>query len=223
MNKLNLLLIKRNGCPFRNKWAIPGGFLDLTKNETIEQAATRELLEETNIKGYLEQFGVFSEPDRDPRTRVISNGFVALVPAEQLLQNMRAGDDAKEVELFELNLLTPNKPEFSCLQNAYGFTVQKEDLAFDHSEIIKKGIEFLQQKIVYGNNKFIFFNFLNKESFTISDLQKIYEAIKGEKVRTSNFRRDFIKKYIKEGLAEETGELLQQYQRPAKLYRLRGI
>lgn len=220
-NRLNLLLIKRKACPFKNKWAIPGGFLDLAKNETIEQAADRELFEETNIKGYLEQFGVFSEPDRDPRTRVISNGFVALVPSKQLIENMRAGDDAKEVELFEI-VLDNSKTDFSHLQNIYGFKINREDLAFDHAEIIKKALNFLQQKLLYGNSKFIFFSFLNKDSFIISDLQRVYEAIKGEKLITSNFRRDFIKRYVKEGLAEETGEL-RKHQRPAKLYRLRGI
>jgi len=213
--KLNLMLIKRGGRPFKNQWAIPGGFLDVTKKETIEQTAKRELKEETNIEGFLEKFDVFSEPERDPRMRVLSIAFIALLPYETLLANMKAGDDAKEVELFELgDKLVP-------LLDRRNSEIDYSDLAFDHEQIIKRGLAYLKKSLKY-DNALIFFNLLNKDGFTISDLLKVHEAIRGEVIPPANFRRDFKNKYIKTGLAEETGELLQQYQRPAKLYRMRG-
>lgn len=111
-NGYEILLIKRKFDPFANKWALPGGFVDM--NETIEVAASRELFEETNLSGIqLEQFHVFSELDRDPRGRTISVIFIGFLTDQQ---EVIAKDDAKEVCWYNLNEL----PE----------------LAFDHGEVI---------------------------------------------------------------------------------------
>lgn len=117
--KLHVMLIKRKNPPFKDKWAIPGGFVEI--KETVEEAAKRELKEETNIEANLFNFGVFSDVDRDPRTRVISIAYCCLVDYDELSKNMEARDDAKEVKLFDFEKL----PE----------------LAFDHEKILEKAIE----------------------------------------------------------------------------------
>ena len=116
-----LLLIERKHDPFAGRWALPGGFLD--ENETLEEAASRELLEETGLRvsdDNLCQLKAYSTVDRDPRTRVISVVFVANVPAKAELQ---AGDDAADAKWFRVDEL----PE----------------LAFDHEQIVNDGLSFL--------------------------------------------------------------------------------
>lgn len=221
-NKLKLMLIKRKKPPFRNKWAIPGGFLNM--DETTHQAALRELKEETNIKGgYLEQFDVFSEVKRDPRTRVISIGYIALLPYNQLIENMKAGDDAKEIDLFDISLVKENCPIWSKLKPSlflHNDINNPYDLAFDHGEIIRKGIYYLQQKLLYGNDSFVFFHLLDKNGFTIFDLQKVHEAILNKSLDRGNFRKNFIDKCVKTGRVIKTNEKSTKYQRPATLYKI---
>ena len=107
-----ILLIKRKNDPFAGAWALPGGFLD--ENETLEDAAARELMEETNATATsLKQFNAYSHPDRDPRTRVISVVFAADVKAGQ---SITAGDDAADAKWFDIDRLPT--------------------LAFDHDEIL---------------------------------------------------------------------------------------
>lgn len=117
----SVLLIKRVNEPFKDMWALPGGFMDM--NETLEQCALRELEEETGIKieeNYLEELGTFDKVDRDPRGRVISQVFYSTC-ADKEAHVLRAGDDAKEVKWFNIKEL----PE----------------LAFDHKEIIEMVLE----------------------------------------------------------------------------------
>lgn len=100
-NKLGLVLIQRGGYPFKGYWAFPGGFIDI--NESIEDAAKRELKEETGLDGlFMEQFGTYGDVDRDPRMRVISIAHLALVP-KAALRNLMAGDDAKKADIFEVD------------------------------------------------------------------------------------------------------------------------
>ena len=114
-----VLLIKRSQEPFAGKYALPGGFVDI--NETLEEAAIRELMEETGLKNIrLVQIHTFSNPDRDPRERVISTAYSAVINDEYQYQ-LRAGSDAAEVEWIELS----NLPH----------------LAFDHNEIIQVAID----------------------------------------------------------------------------------
>lgn len=99
--KLSVLLIKRSDHPFIGRWALPGGFVNI--DEALHDAAARELLEETGVAGAeLFQFGAFGAPDRDPRTRVISVGFLAVLPFERL--KIAAGDDAAEAALFGVGI-----------------------------------------------------------------------------------------------------------------------
>jgi ADP-ribose pyrophosphatase YjhB (NUDIX family) len=117
-----ILLIKRRKPPFKDHWAIPGGFLDLTLNETLEEAARRELHEETSLEGFpVEQFKTYGHPNRDPRTRVVSVVYFAVIPWSEVQGKVEAKDDAKEAEWFNFNDL----PE----------------LAFDHSTILKDLLE----------------------------------------------------------------------------------
>ena len=170
---LRVLLIKRKHPPYRGSWAIPGGFVDIDKNETLEEAAFRELREETNItKCYLEQLKTYGDPDRDPRTRVITVAHYALIPYEMLqAQNtIKAGDDAAETAWFSLHEIEKGLYE----------------LAFDHRKILTDALNRLKGKLWYSP---IAFGLL-PEKFTWNGLKKVYEAILGKKIDAHfNFRR----------------------------------
>ena len=159
---MNILLIERGIDPYKGSWALPGGFLNL--NETVEEGAKRELLEETNVKDvYLEQFHVFSTVDRDPRERVLTVAFFALVSKDDY--EVIAGDDAARARWHEWNHLPP--------------------LAFDHAEIIAMAREKLQEKLRISP---IAFKLLNRE-FKMDELQRIYEQIHEKKYDRRNFMR----------------------------------
>lgn len=116
-----ILLIKRKNEPYKNKWALPGGFMD--EHETLEKAAERELFEETNLKEVsLKQFKTYSDPTRDPRGRTITTVFWTIINKENI-QKTQPGDDASEAAWFSANNLPP--------------------LAFDHNNIISEFITFL--------------------------------------------------------------------------------
>lgn len=171
--KLKILLIERGLEPYKGMWALPGGFMKI--NETIEQTAHRELAEETGLQEiYLEQFKVFSTVDRDPRERVVTVAFIALVrPGDYKLL---AGDDASNALWFDERYLPP--------------------MAFDHADIILAARRHLAEII---RIRPIAFRLLNK-IFSMSELQRVYEAING----TSYDRRNFQRKAIQTGLIEPT-------------------
>lgn len=124
-NIWKVLLIKRAKEPYKGRWALPGGFVNI--DEDLEDAAKRELKEETNLEAKkLYQFYTFGEPNRDPRERVISVGYITILPADENPANIRASSDAKEVAWVPINEI-PYKP-----------------LAFDHSKIIQKAITYLK-------------------------------------------------------------------------------
>lgn len=185
---IKTLLIKRKSTPFRGKWALPGGFLK--KDEDIYNAALRELKEETGVKGvYLEQLYTFGEPKRDPRGRVVTIAYFALVPRN--LMKIKAADDAADARLFSM----ANLP----------------DLAFDHNKILNYALYRIRNKIQYTN---VIWSLLPKK-FTLTEIQKIYEIIWGKHIDKRNFR----KKLLSLGLlrsAKETRIGLRQ--RPAKLF-----
>lgn len=161
---LKLLMIRRGGHPYLGCWALPGGFVKPT--ETTEQAAKRELKEETGVdQGYLEQLYTFSQPGRDPRTWVISCSYLALVDSSRL--NVRAGDDAADAAWFdvglrrlggehaehwELCLSHGDIPLRAVLEKEEGqsFTqcriTENQGIAFDHARIIASGLERLQRE-----------------------------------------------------------------------------
>jgi len=187
---LQVLLIKRGHSPFEGMWAIPGGFVDIT--ESLEEAALRELEEETGIRDvYLEQLYTFGEPDRDPRGRTITVAYFALVPAYAVQPH--AGDDAAEARWWSVYDLP--------------------SLAFDHADILVYALQRLRYKLEYTAVGFE----LLPETFTLSELQAAYEVILGEELDKRNFRRKILGAEVIEDIDEyRTGE-----GRPAKLYRFR--
>jgi len=171
---LHLLLVERGIEPFKGHWALPGGFLKM--NETVEEGARRELAEETNVKEiYMEQFHVFSAVDRDPRERVVTVAFIALVRKSDY--RVIAGDDAARASWFPADELPV--------------------LAFDHNAIIRKGRERLQEIL---QTRPIAFRLLDK-LFSMSELQRLYEVIN----KTSYDRRNFAKKAMSTGLFKDRG------------------
>ena len=189
-NQLKLLLIKRGGTPFKGKWALPGGFVEL--DESLEEGARRELEEETGLSGvFLEQLYTFGQPGRDPRERVITVAYYALIPSDQV--SLCAATDAEAVGWFAMDEL----PE----------------LAFDHQTIVDMAHERLAAKLDYST---LAFQFMATE-FTLSDLQQVYEIILQESIDKRNFR----KWVLAMERIEETGEVKRDGpHRPAKLYRL---
>ena len=210
---LNILLIQRGGFPYKYFWAIPGGFLNVGK-ESIDDAAARELKEETNVDNvYLKQLYTFGDLDRDPRTTVVSVAYMALVPKQML--NIKAGDDAQDARLFKIKyevdgLLFINDKTQIC----------EKDLAFDHAKIIKMAIPRLRNRIDYEDDAF---NLLkNKEEFTISELKKIYETIKNEKINLPNFRKAFLRNYVDTGKVLDLNKTTTTKGRSARLYKYIG-
>ena len=170
---LHVLLVERGLDPFKGSWALPGGFLKM--DETVEQGALRELREETGVSDiFLEQFHAFSEVDRDPRERVITVAFYALVRKSDY--RVIGGDDAAQARWFPMEELPP--------------------LAFDHHEIISLARRYLQMKLRLEP---IAFKLLD-EKFSMSELQRLYELING----TTYDRRNFYKKMLSTGFLEET-------------------
>ena len=189
-NALKVLLVKRNLNPFKGMWAIPGGFVRM--HESLENAAKRELFEETGVKEvYLEQLYTFGEPDRDPRERVITVTYFALVNSENI--KLTASTDVSEANWFSL----PALPK----------------LAFDHSLILDYAIKRLMWKFEYTP---IAFSFL-PEKFTISALQKTYEIIFNKTFDKRNFR----KKIFALNILNEQGIMEEVANRPPKLYSLK--
>lgn len=146
--KLKVLLVERGMAPYKGRWAFPGGFLNM--DESAEEGALRELKEETGLEGaYIRQFHTFSAPQRDPRERVITIAYYALVR----MQEVKGGDDASDARWFALDEVPP--------------------LAFDHDQILRKAEKTLRQQIHFEPVGFE----LLPEKFTIKQLQNLYEAI----------------------------------------------
>lgn len=212
-HRLELLLIQRGAHPFRGKWAIPGGFVDI--QESLEEAAARELKEETNLENiYLEQLYTFGAVNRDVRKRVISVAYIALVPANQL--EFLAGDDAAEAELFEI---TQRQDGFTLYSQKKKITLTEKELAFDHEEIIRKALERLKGKVTYSDIALELLQ--DKKKFSIYELQLIYEALSGEKADVANFRRSFKKKFVDTGRVEKLEEKCTEFsKKPSSYYQL---
>jgi 8-oxo-dGTP diphosphatase len=189
---LKVLLIKRKDWPFEGMWAIPGGFVKM--DESLEQAAYRELAEDTGVppgQVYLEQLYTFGDPHRDPRTRVITVAYFALTGADKL--NPHAATDAADVGWFTVYKLPP--------------------LAFDHAEILNYALTRLRYKMEYSAVGFQ----LLPEIFTLGQLQTAFEIVLGAKLDKGNFRSKLRKTDVVEMVDgyRETGG------RPARMYRFR--
>lgn len=156
--KLKVLLVERGIAPYKGRWAFPGGFLNM--DESAEEGALRELKEETGLEGaYIRQFYTFSAPQRDPRERVITIAYYALVR----MQEVKGGDDASDARWFALDEVPP--------------------LAFDHDQILRKAEKTLRQQIHFEPVGFE----LLPEKFTIKQLQNLYEAILDMRFDRRNF------------------------------------
>src|ERR1700730_9149194 len=191
-NQLQLLLIERGVEPYRGAWALPGGFVRI--DEDLADAAQRELREETGIgEAYLEQVGAFGAPKRDPRERVVSVAYFAIIPADKVA--LKAGSDAHAV--------------------AWHPYAQLPAVAFDHAQIIAGAKAKLIDKV---SRTTLALEFLPPE-FTLTELQQVFESVRGDSIDKRNFRKavdslSFIK---------PTGRLRRGGQhRPAALYKASG-
>lgn len=224
--KLSILLIKRGEHPFLNQWALPGGFL--RHDETVEECAIREITEETNLTPVsILPLGVFSEIDRDPRGRIISNAFVSIITENE--NDLIGSFDAIEAKWFDVSyrlcedgsytlelscederILCKLKMSHSSLK-PYDFQlIENTGLAFDHAKIISTAFEVLRSKV---SDPYFAFDFL-PEKFTLSSLQKVYETLTGETLLTANFRRKMSE------FVAETDEFTEGAgHRPARLFR----
>ncbi len=188
-NKIQILLIKQKFGIKKNRWALPGGFVK--DKENLDEAVLRELKEETGVKAnYLEQLYTFGAVHRDKRSRVISISYLALINPNNY--KLKADTDALDAQWYDLDDI-PN-------------------LAFDHQDIIKTGIERLKAKINYQP---IGFELLNT-NFPFSDLENLYQTILGKQIDRRNFR----KKLLSFGILQETTKFQKIGSgRPAKLFR----
>jgi len=186
---LEVLLIKRKYEPFKTKWALPGGFLE-TSDKSLEDAVARELYEETNVSNvYLEQLYTFGDKGRDPRGRVVTVAYLALIRQEGF--ELRTSSEASGVAWWPVNKLP--------------------DLAFDHERIISYAHQRMKYKIEYSPAAFK----LLPDKFTLRDLQMIYEGVLGKAIDNRNFR----KKFLNTGVLQELEETTQESSfRPARLY-----
>jgi 8-oxo-dGTP diphosphatase len=188
--ELRVLLVKRAAPPFQGQFAIPGGFVH--EGESLEQAAIRELREETGVAEiYLEQLYSFGDPKRDPRGRVITVAYFALIAADYPLE---AGTDAAEADWWPFDRLPP--------------------LAFDHGKILHYALERLRNKLEYTTVGFQ----LLPEKFTMTELQEVYETILGKKLDKRNFRRKLALLKILKPLSEYR----RGGRRPAQLHKFQA-
>lgn len=193
-NQLNVLLIKQKYGTLKNKWALVGGFVK--DNETLFEAVNRELQEETGIAvNYLEQLFTFGDDiQRDPRGRVISVAYFALVNSTKF--KVKADSDAEEAQWFSIAALP--------------------DLAFDHKLILETALKRLQNKLTYQP---VGFDLLPKE-FLFSELENLYCTILNKEIDRRNFR----KKILSFGIIEETDKFSSKKNgRPAKLFKFNKL
>lgn len=204
---MSVLLVKRDNYPFKDKWCLPGGFVGI--DEDLEDSPKRILKKETNLEDiYLEQLYTFGSVKRDPRMRVLSTAYMALVDKNLLNNNL-----APNASWFNIKYFADNDSVLVLLDNgneqlkfklkkvlrektsdSYSYIIEENnDVAFDHALIIYTGIERLKNKISYTD---IAFN-LMPEYFTLGDLQQVYEVILNKELLDPAFRRIIANKVVK--------------------------
>jgi len=197
--QLSALLIKRAEHPYLGAWALPGGFT--RTEETLEEAARRELAEETAVQtfdGHIEQLASYGTPDRDPRMRVVSVAYLAITPETP---RPNAGGDASQARLWPIADI-----------------LEAEDapaLAFDHARIITDAVERTRSKLEYSSLATAFC----EEPFTIADIRRVYESVWGRQLDPANFQRKLL---ATEGLIVPLDDFTTPTAgggRPARLYR----
>ena len=178
---LEILLIRRGLEPFKDMWAFPGGFMRL--EETAEECALRELSEETGLRvNVLKQLGAFTGIHRDPRERVVSIAFYALVQPSEVT----GGDDASQARWFPLD--------------------EAPQLAFDHDYILRKATQQLRKDIHFEP---VGFDLLDN-GFTMSELQRLYECILGVRFDRRNFEKKMLQTGILEPLDDFSSDLFAE-------------
>lgn len=196
---LRVLLTRRKRAPFEGRWSLPGGFVGA--DESADEAAERELRAKTGVTGvFLEQLYTFSEPDRDPRTRVVSVAYYALVAAERL----RDRGGTRESRWSDLGTDDAGRLRVD------GRAQAASELAFDHAEILSTALTRIRGKLDYAPIGFE----LLPEQFTLTELQQVHEAILGHAIDKRNFR----KRLLDAGRVRELGAYRTGAHRPARLY-----
>ena len=192
-DRLKLLMIEREEEPFAGKLALPGVFVGI--DETLDAAAKRGIREETGLKDiYFEQLYTFGDVKRDPRMRIISVSYMALVPLEKL--SFKAGKRTKDAYLVDVEELLASD----------------RSVAFDHKKIISYARWRLANKVEYTLIAF----HLVPEGFTLPNLQKVYEILLGKPLYKANFRKK-ISEFIEETKFQTSGDA----HRPSRIYRLK--
>ena len=226
---MSILLVKRDDYPYKDKWCLPGGFLN-PKTETLEECAKRVLKTETNLSNiYLEQLYTYDAIDRDPRTRVVSTAYIALIDKNKLTEMINLNASWFDIVLLEeknniVDITLDNGKDTIQLSikkelrekttDRYRFIAVKNDaLAFDHALVILAGIERVRNKINYTD---IVFNMM-PEYFTLGELQQVYEVILNKKLLDPAFRRIIANKVVKTNKMK-TGE----GHRPSALFKYKG-
>jgi 8-oxo-dGTP diphosphatase len=199
--QLQVLLVRRPDGPaepFPSAWALPGGFVDVKLDDSLEGCARRKLLDKTGVSSpYLEQLGSWGGKARDPRGWSATHAYFALLPADSVHLKQ---EDGKPAQWHPVNEWTPGKP-----------------LAFDHADILQAAVERLRGKVEYTSLP----AFLLPEPFTLPQLQKMYEIVLGRPVDKSGFRT----RALAAGFLDECGFMDVGSPRPAMGYRLkdRGV
>ncbi len=193
--QLHVLLVKRAQHPAKGKWALPGGFIDLNRDKTLDDTARRKLKEKTGIDTpYLEQVETVGSSERDPRGWSVTVVYLALIVSE-------------DIEL------TANESSEQVLWVPIEKAITDYKLAFDHSDLLNVSHARLKNKVQYTS---LPVNLLSQE-FTLTELQKTFEMILGSKVEKKSFRR----RIAEADILEETGNIRTGSNRPAKLYRVK--
>ncbi len=206
--KMSILLVKRKQYPFKDKWCLPGGFIGI--NENLDDAPIRVLKNETNVDNiYLEQLYTFGDVNRDPRMRIVSSAYMALIDKNRL--NEKLSEDASWFDVISLNekndlvdvILSNGKESINFTikkelkdktTGRYKFVELKNDkIAFDHTLVILTGLDRLKNKIEYTD---VVFNMM-PELFTLGELQQVYEVILNKKLLDPAFRRIIANKVVK--------------------------
>ena len=203
-DKLRALVIERDQHPDRGRWSLPGGFVG--PQESLEDCASRVLADKAGLKRlYLEQLYTFGAPERDPRTRVISVAYFALIPSQKL--DLHPGPDRRWAEV-QVSWKGESGGKAQVLDDGG----HKTSLAFDHADILGLAVQRLRGKLNYAP---IGFELLPRE-FTLRQLQTIHETILDRSLNKDSFRR----RILASGLVTATGKREAQVgHRPAELYR----
>ncbi len=204
---MSILLVKRDDYPFKDKWCLPGGFLDV--NEDIDSSPVRILERETNLTNiYLEQLYTFGNVNRDPRMRIVSTAYMALIDKKSYNEKLKNNACWFNVSYEEVNNKTVVKLDngievltfkigrklIDKTTDRYKFeVVDNSSLAFDHPIVILSGLERLKNKLEYTD---IVFNMM-PSYFTLGELQKVYEIILNKKLLAPAFRRIIADKVVK--------------------------